>query len=113
MIARTALAALLVPAAASADITEIEYLCDDFLTISALYLTERDPQIVVIEGDLVLLAMRFVPELSDARDTYLSSDGNSSYIWRPQGDGATLTWGELNRGIVQDLQEWVCIAVTN
>ena len=67
MIARAALAALLLPVAASAQIIEAEYLCEGGVTLTALYLTERDPQIVVIDGDGVLAALRAVPAASGAR----------------------------------------------
>ena len=97
MIARTALAAALVPFAASAEIIEAEYLCEGSVTLSALYLTERNPQIVVIDGDGVLAALRAVPAASGAR--YEGAPGQGGYVWWSKGDEATLYWADGETGI--------------
>ena len=97
MIARAVLAASVIPAAASAEIAEASYLCEGGVTLSALYLTARDPQIVVIDGDGVLAALRAVPAASGAR--YEGAPGEGGYIWWTMGEEAMLYWADGETGI--------------
>lgn len=97
MIRRAALAAALLPGAAAGEITEATYLCDGSQVLSALYLTERDPQIVVIEGDGVFAALRQAPAASGAR--YEAEPGIGGYVWWASGDEATLFWADGETGI--------------
>ena len=109
MIRSVALAIALVPAAASAEITEVNYLCEDSATLSVLYLTERDPQIVVIEGDGILTALSEARAASGAR--YEGTTGESGYVWWSRGDEATLYWADGETRIEEPLLTG-CAAVT-